>query len=64
MGTVVSAVGVWLSLVLDLPTGATNVCTFGIVLALMSALRPLMLRRTIHNSTFKMQTVPECATPG
>src|SRR3979411_717044 len=33
MGTVVSALGVWLSLVLDLPTGATIVCTFGIVLA-------------------------------
>ncbi len=29
MGTVVSALGVYLSLVLDLPTGATIVCTFG-----------------------------------
>ena len=45
MGTIVSAVGVFLSLVLDLPTGATIVCTFGIVLALMAALRPL-IRRT------------------
>jgi len=45
MGTIVSAVGVYLSLVLDLPTGATIVCTFGIVLALMAALRPL-IRRT------------------
>jgi zinc/manganese transport system permease protein len=44
MGTVVSALGVWLSLILDLPTGATIVCTFGIVLALMAAVRPLVLR--------------------
>ena len=45
MGTIVSAIGVYLSLVLDLPTGATIVCTFGVVLALMAALRPL-IRRT------------------
>ena len=45
MGTIVSALGVYLSLVLDLPTGATIVCTFGIVLALMAAVRPL-IRRT------------------
>ena len=36
MGTVVSALGVYLSLVLDLPTGATIVCTFGLVLILMA----------------------------
>src|SRR5213080_4236279 len=35
MGTLVSALGVYLSVVLDLPTGATIVCTFGGVLALM-----------------------------
>src|SRR5712692_2095742 len=35
MGTLVSALGVYLSVVLDLPTGATIVCTFGIVLVLM-----------------------------
>ena len=35
MGTVVSALGVYLSVVLDLPTGATIVCTFGLVLVLM-----------------------------
>jgi zinc/manganese transport system permease protein len=45
MGTIVSALGVYLSLVLDLPTGATIVVTFGIVLAAMAALRP-MLRRS------------------
>src|SRR4051812_40971393 len=41
MGTVVSALGVYFSLKLDLPTGATIVVTFGIVLALMAAVRPL-----------------------
>lgn len=39
MGTVVSALGVYLSLVLDLPTGATIVCTFGLVLVLMALVR-------------------------
>jgi zinc/manganese transport system permease protein len=42
MGTIVSAIGVYLSLVLDLPTGATIVCTFGVVLAVMAAVRPLI----------------------
>ena len=42
MGAVVSAVGVFLSLKLDLPTGATIVCTFGAALALMAAVRPLV----------------------
>ncbi len=46
MGTVVSALGVYLSLVLDLPTGATIVCTFGAVLALMAAVRPFVVRAT------------------
>jgi zinc/manganese transport system permease protein len=45
MGTIVSALGVYLSLVLDLPTGATIVCTFGLVLVLMAALRPLIRPR-------------------
>jgi zinc/manganese transport system permease protein len=42
MGTVVSAGGVYLSLVLDLPTGATIVCTFGLALILMTVARPLI----------------------
>jgi zinc/manganese transport system permease protein len=42
MGTIVSALGVYFSLVLDLPTGATIVVTFGIVLALMAAVRPVL----------------------
>jgi len=44
MGTLVSAMGVYLSLILDLPTGATIVCTFGLVLILMGAARPLFRR--------------------
>lgn len=35
MGTLVSALGVYLSVLLDLPTGATIVCTFGLVLVVM-----------------------------
>ena len=45
MGTVVSALGVWLSLQLDLPTGATIVCTFGLVLILMGIARVLIPRK-------------------
>jgi zinc/manganese transport system permease protein len=44
MGTIVSALGMYLSVKLDLPTGATIVCTFGLVLALMAAARPLLRR--------------------
>src|SRR5918912_533561 len=44
MGTIVSALGVWLSLQLDLPTGATIVCTFGLVLVVMAIVRPLFIR--------------------
>lgn len=39
MGTLVSALGVYLSLKIDLPTGATIVCTFGLVLIVMALLR-------------------------
>jgi len=35
MGTLVSALGVYFSVLLDLPTGATIVCTFGTVLVAM-----------------------------
>jgi zinc/manganese transport system permease protein len=42
MGAIVSALGVYLSLVLDLPTGATIVCTFGAVLVALAAVRPLL----------------------
>jgi zinc/manganese transport system permease protein len=46
MGTVVSALGVYLSLMLDLPTGATIVCTFGLVLIVMALVKPLIIKRT------------------
>jgi zinc/manganese transport system permease protein len=45
MGTIVSALGVYLSLQLDLPTGATIVCTFGLILIVMAAVRPLIQRQ-------------------
>jgi zinc/manganese transport system permease protein len=45
MGTIVSALGVYLSLKLDLPTGATIVCTFGLILIIMASVRPLIQRR-------------------
>jgi zinc/manganese transport system permease protein len=47
MGTVVSALGVYLSLILDLPTGATIVCTFGLVLVLMAIVRVMIPRKTL-----------------
>ena len=47
MGTIVSALGVFLSLQADLPTGATIVCTFGLVLVIMAAVRPLIQRNAV-----------------
>jgi zinc/manganese transport system permease protein len=44
MGTLVSAPGVYLSLKLDFPTGATIVCTFGIVLLLTAAVKVVLFR--------------------
>ncbi len=44
MGTIVSALGIYLSVLLDLPTGAAMVCTFGLVLILMALVRPLIVR--------------------
>ena len=47
MGTLVSALGCYVSVWADLPTGATIVCTFGVVLVLMAALKSgyFLLRR-------------------
>lgn len=53
MGTVVSALGVLLSLLLDLPTGATIVCTFGLVLVLMAIVRVLIPRRSAPEVGFR-----------
>jgi zinc/manganese transport system permease protein len=47
MGTVVSVLGVFASVVLDMPTGATMVCTFGVVLVVMALVRPLLARMGI-----------------
>src|SRR5690242_14033792 len=44
MGTIVSMLGVYLSLKIDLPTGATIVCTFGLVLLVMGLLRGVVKR--------------------
>src|SRR6476660_804397 len=53
MGTIVSALGVYLSLQLDLPTGATIVCTFGLVLIIMAVVRPL-IQRTVPADTHQL----------
>jgi zinc/manganese transport system permease protein len=45
MGVVVSMLGMYFSVLFDLPTGATIVCTFGLVLVVMALLRPLVVRR-------------------
>jgi zinc/manganese transport system permease protein len=44
MGTVVSMLGMYFSVLFDLPTGATIVCTFGAVLVLMALVRPIVRR--------------------
>jgi zinc/manganese transport system permease protein len=46
MGALVSAIGILLSFKLDLPTGATIVCTFGIALLLMAIVWAFTRRRT------------------
>jgi zinc/manganese transport system permease protein len=50
MGTLVSALGVYLSLKVDLPTGATIVCTFGIVLIAMALVRMLIPRKAAQEA--------------
>jgi zinc/manganese transport system permease protein len=45
MGGVTSMLGMYFSVLFDLPTGATIVCTFGGVLIVMAAIRPLVMRR-------------------
>jgi len=47
MGTLVSALGIFLSVQMDLPTGAAIVCTFGGVLVLMAI---------VHRLTFKYRS--------
>ena len=45
MAVVVSMLGMYFSVLFDLPTGATIVCTFGLMLILMAIARPLFRRR-------------------
>jgi zinc/manganese transport system permease protein len=45
MGTLVSALGCYFSVLFDTPTGATIVCTFGAVLVCMALARPLFARK-------------------
>jgi zinc/manganese transport system permease protein len=45
MGALVTALGIFLSFQLDLPTGATIVCTFGLTLALMATVWALVWRK-------------------
>ncbi len=47
MGVVVSILGMYLSVQLDLPTGAAIVCTFGLVLIAMAMLRPLIVTHAV-----------------
>ena len=58
MGTLVSALGVFLSLKIDLPTGATIVCTFALVLILMAALRPLLRKRSVVRARAAIDAEP------
>jgi zinc/manganese transport system permease protein len=44
MGALVTGLGVLLSFKLDLPTGASIVCTFGVVLALLALVRVITMR--------------------
>jgi len=45
MGTVVSMLGMYVSVLFDLPTGAAIVCTFGAALIVMAVMRPLVVRK-------------------
>jgi zinc/manganese transport system permease protein len=45
MATVVSMLGMYFSVVFDLPTGATIVCTFGLVLTVMAVARLILIRK-------------------
>jgi zinc/manganese transport system permease protein len=55
MGTLVSALGVYLSLVIDVPTGAMIVCTFGATLILMATARVLFFRHKPAGEPARME---------
>ena len=56
MGTLVSALGIFLSVQMDLPTGAAIVCTFGGVLVVMAIVHRLTFKYRTRSSTAKSQT--------
>jgi len=56
MSTLVSALGVYLSVVIDLPTGANIACTFGGVLLVMFVLHLLLHHRRGNNAAAAAQT--------
>jgi zinc/manganese transport system permease protein len=60
MGTVVSMLGMYFSVQFDLPTGATIVCTFGLVLIAMAAVRPLF-RRSVAREVSRVVAAPRSA---
>jgi zinc/manganese transport system permease protein len=45
MGAIVSMLGMYFSVLFDLPTGATIVCTFGLALIVMAVAKTIRLRR-------------------
>jgi len=47
MGVLVSMLGMYFSVNFDLPTGATIVCTFGLALIVMAALKPVLFRHAV-----------------
>lgn len=47
MGVLVSMLGMYFSVNFDLPTGATIVCTFGLALIIMAALKPILARHAV-----------------
>jgi len=59
MGVLVSMLGMYFSVQFDLPTGATIVCTFGLVLVAMAAVGPPVRRVAARASS----RVPEIAAP-
>jgi zinc/manganese transport system permease protein len=62
MGTLVSALGVVLSVKMDTPTGATIVCTFGGVLILMFLVHLLVYRKLVEDQK-QLRGVGEGAGP-
>ena len=45
LAAVVSILGMYLAVILDLPTGATIVCTFGLALIVMAVVKVLLPKR-------------------